>query len=211
MSSRSKRRSGRRLRSKAWRVVSQIFTVPSRLPLANSRPSAGRHVCGQPDRQAGLADAAHVHECHQPTALLQHPVAQQCQFVGAADEAHGVGSLTPILAGFDQVGFGRRSSAREERGEPVLVEWGMHAWRFSLRRRPELARVRCLSAGSQATGFEQHADDRLEPLRSRVVDACLPVLDRAAADPSPFGEIALDQSGSATETQEQAAKPLGRV
>src|SRR2546428_6341647 len=169
---------------------------------------AGRHVLGQPGRQAGLADTAHAEDRYQATALVQHPAPQQRQLVGAADEAQSVRGLTPILGTLDR----RRSrGGGQQGGEPRGVERGVHAWRLALGRRPECACLGRLLPDGQAARLEQHLDKDLESLSGWVVEAGFPVLNRAAADASMGGEVALDQSGPPAVAEEQAAKRLRRT
>ena len=176
---------------------------------------AGCHVLGHSGDQAGLADAAHAEDCHQPTALLEHPAAQQRQFLAAAEETCGVRRLPPIFGVPERISrrdsvtaWSRRASGvqRERRCEPLAIERRMHAWRFALRGGPQLACLGRLLPGGRAACLEQHADERLESLGSRISAAGLPVLERAATDASSRGEVSLDQPGAAAVAQKASCE-----
>jgi len=124
---------------------------------------SGGHVMGQAGPPGWSADAAPCHECHQPTALLntQWPSSASSSARPTRPMASGASPqssarLTRSVSG--------RGSPRVGVGEPLFVERRAHPWPS----RCAAARFRApphLPAGSQATGFEQHADDCLEPLR----------------------------------------------
>jgi hypothetical protein len=82
----------------------------------------------------------------------------------------------------------------KQAGKPHLVEGGVHPRCLAQHGGPQLLRFYRLASDCQATGLEQHLDERLQPFRSWMTDASLPLLDRASAGPQTHSQVALAQT-----------------
>src|SRR5437588_232447 len=95
--------------------------------------------------------------------------------------------LAPVLTPLDGPGLSRLHVAdrfspwsravSENAVEPHLVQWGVHPRRLSHRRGPQFVYLNCLAPSRESARLEQHQDERLQPLSSRVVGARFPILN----------------------------------
>src|ERR1700736_6015644 len=87
------------------------------------------------------------------------------------------------------------STLSEKHCKPQLVEWGVHPRCVPQHRGPQVLRLGPLVLGHKAAGREHRLDKPLEQLGARVVNASLPVLDRAAVGTYALRQLTLGQSG----------------
>src|SRR5205085_5216913 len=90
----------------------------------------------------------------------------------------------------------------EELGEPDLVQRSAHPRGVPQHRGPELPNLVQLAPNIQPASLQQRRDERLEGLGARIIDASLPVLDRAHANAHSRRELTLRQA-AATPVAEQ--------
>ncbi len=169
--------------------------------------------------QTRLADATRTQYADQAATLTQDPISKGRELFLAADEIGQVGRIAPVLValggepqvlGLDRSAAAMRGPACQQPRKPALVERGMHPRGIAQCRCPQRFCLVLLRVRGEAIRFEQGPDECLQRLRAWVIDACLPILERAPAHPHACRKLSLGQGGPPAVTQEQAAEALRR-